>query len=275
MAKQEIETTVVVTPEESTQVPALASGQSLAVSQTDRLIELAITSDASVEKLEKLLELKERYDREEARKAFTAALAAFKGEGITIDKDKVVRFANNDGSETVYSHASLGNIIEIATPALSKNGLSHRWVTEQDRDFITVTCILTHKDGHSEQTSWSAYPDDSGKKNTIQKVASTVTYLERYTFLAITGLATKDMPDDDGRASESPPKEPETITEDQSNWIHAFISENELNMSVFKKWLRSAFKTAGVREIEDLPAQHFEKVTKKLSDTLGKKKAKK
>jgi hypothetical protein len=41
--------------------------------------------------------------------------------------------------------------------------------------------------------------DESGKKNAIQQVASTNTYLQRYTFLAITGLATKGQ-DDDGAA---------------------------------------------------------------------------
>jgi len=38
----------------------------------------------------------------------------------------------------------------------------------------------------------------SGNKNPIQAIASTVSYLERYTLLAITGLTTKDM-DDDGK----------------------------------------------------------------------------
>jgi hypothetical protein len=44
-------------------------------------------------------------------------------------------------------------------------------------------------------------PDDSGGKNKIQAIASAKSYLERYTLLAITGLATKDM-DDDGRATD-------------------------------------------------------------------------
>ena len=51
--------------------------------------------------------------------------------------------------------------------------------------------------GHSESTVLEAAPDSSGKKNAIQQVASTVTYLQRYTLLAACGLATKDMEDDD------------------------------------------------------------------------------
>ena len=54
--------------------------------------------------------------------------------------------------------------------------------------------------GHSESVTLSAPPDDSGKKNNIQQIASTVTYLERYTLLAATGTAVKEQ-DDDGSAS--------------------------------------------------------------------------
>jgi hypothetical protein len=40
-------------------------------------------------------------------------------------------------------------------------------------------------------------------KNAIQQVASTTTYLQRYTLLAITGMSTKGM-DDDGRGTRAP-----------------------------------------------------------------------
>ena len=42
--------------------------------------------------------------------------------------------------------------------------------------------------------------DTSGGKNNIQAMGSAVSYLERYTLLAITGLSTKEM-DDDGRGA--------------------------------------------------------------------------
>jgi hypothetical protein len=40
--------------------------------------------------------------------------------------------------------------------------------------------------------------DATGNKNPVQQIGSTVTYLQRYTLLAATGLATSDS-DDDGR----------------------------------------------------------------------------
>lgn len=63
---------------------------------------------------------------------------------------------------------------------------------------IRVTCVLTHSRGHSERVWLQAARDDSGNKNSIQAVGSTVTYLQRYTLLAATGMAVQDQRDDDG-----------------------------------------------------------------------------
>ena len=237
-------------------------------SQADKLLEMAISTGASPEYLDKLLDLKERHDKEEARKAFTAALSAFKAEDLLIKKDRTVSFENQDKSITSYNHASLGNIVGIAAPKMSLHGLSHRWKTEQGDARVKVTCILTHEAGHSESTTLEASPDSSGKKNGIQQVASTITYLERYTFLAITGLAVEEQ-DDDGQNA-APPVE--TITEEQALALHAKITENGLDMSLFMRWFTKALK---VESLDLLPAAHYEKVSKKIDESIAIKKAKK
>jgi hypothetical protein len=88
--------------------------------------------------------------------------------------------------------------------ALGTHGFSHRWDTEQpDSGMIAVTCSITHAMGHCETTRMVAPPDNSGKKNVIQQVASTITYLQRYTLLAACGLATNEQLDDDGRGGQA------------------------------------------------------------------------
>lgn len=164
------------------------------------LISVAVQRGDSVENMKQLLELKREHEKDEARKAFHKAMASFKSESLDITKNKKVSFKAGDGT-TEYNHATLDHILEMTVPLLSKHGLSHKWATEQgEGGRITVTCVLTHELGHSDSVALTASPDDSGKKNNIQRVASTVTYLERYTFLAITGLAARDQ-DDDGVAS--------------------------------------------------------------------------
>lgn len=162
------------------------------------MLAMAVRQGADLDKIAKLMDLQERHEANEARKAFTAALAGFKAAGITVGKDKQVSYTG-----TAYTHASLGNVCKTIGDELSKHGLSATWKTEQGANSnIKVTCILSHVAGHSESVSLEAGPDDSGKKNRIQQIASTVSYLERYTLLAITGTATADM-DDDGAGSES------------------------------------------------------------------------
>jgi hypothetical protein len=144
-----------------------------------------------------LMDLAERYEANEARKAFVAALTEFKNNPPEIFKTKNVSFG---GGKAAYKHATLADVSSIIGAALARVGISHRWETEQlDGGQIRVTCTLTHALGHSERTPLQASPDSSGSKNSIQAVGSTVTYLQRYTLLSATGMAVSDGTDDDAR----------------------------------------------------------------------------
>jgi hypothetical protein len=164
--------------------------------QPNKLIELAIQQNANPDVLAKLLVVQERWEANEARKAYVSAMNAFKSNPPTINKNKRVHFTSQKGT-TDYKHATLDNVCDVIGSALSKQGLSFRWETEQADGHVKVTCIVTHEMGHSERTYLVADPDNTGNKNSIQAVGSTVTYLQRYTLLAITGMATEDQ-DTDG-----------------------------------------------------------------------------
>lgn len=159
--------------------------------------------DFDVEKLERLLLVKERWEADEARKAYHAAMAEFKKNPPTIFKDNHVYYEKKDGSPVSYDHATLGHIVKQVTVSLSEHGLSASWNTERKDARVYVTCTLTHRLGHSQSVTLDCAPDDSGGKNSIQAVGSAITYLQRYTLLAATGLATEFLPDDDGRGAGS------------------------------------------------------------------------
>lgn len=180
------------------------------------VIERAVMSpDFDVNKLKELLELRERYEASEARKAFVAAMNAFKQNPPTITKNKDVAFGN-----TRYSHATLDHVCDSVIQGLSAHGISHRWKVSQDAEWITVTCVLTHEQGHSEETMLKGCADNSGSKNSIQAIASTVTYLQRYTLLAATGLAAGGT-DNDGRGDTSAPAKliPRDQVAERCEWI--------------------------------------------------------
>lgn len=163
------------------------------------LLQMAVSQKADIEKLTKLMDLQERWEKNEARKAFVAAMKQFKTNPPEIVKNKLVEFETSKG-KTSYRHATLDSICDVLTKALSDVGISHSWKVSQDKEFITVACVLTHEMGHSEETQLMGLPDSSGGKNPIQAVGSTVTYLQRYSMLAACGLAASN--DTDGVAPE-------------------------------------------------------------------------
>ena len=178
------------------------------------LLQRAVQQGADVEKLAKLLELQERWQANQARQAYNAAIAKFKQRPPTITKNKHVRF---DDAE--YDHATLDHVVGAITETLSAVGISHKWKMSQSPE-IAVTCVLTHKMGYSEETTLKAGPDTSGSKNPIQAIGSTVTYLQRYTLLAALGMAAAGM-DNDGRAAneEQKPKTSDARVVECLSWI--------------------------------------------------------
>jgi len=153
------------------------------------LLALAVQRGDSMEQLGQLMALQERWEANEARKAYNQAFAAFKAEAVVLVKNKQVSAGPLSGK----SYAELHAVVNAVTPALSRHGLSASWkLTKDEKDWLEVTCTLKHEGGHSESVSMGGPPDAGGAKNAIQARASTVSYLERYTLKAITGLSEQD-----------------------------------------------------------------------------------
>lgn len=220
----------------------------------------------AMDQFEKLLDLQLKWDAEQARKAFVAAMASFKAEPIDIRKTKAVGYSTSDGGFVGYKHATLADVVDGVVSALGKHGLSHRWDVKQESGQITVVCIVAHRDGHSESVEMFAAPDNSGKKNAIQQVASTVAYLQRYTLMSATGVAARDM-DDDGVAGGAPADQPppELITADQVKILSDLIEAYVPRPDKFMDWIRSAKDMAHVQKLEDVPAYRFETIHTQLA----------
>ncbi len=222
------------------------------------MLQIAIEQGADLDKLTKLMDLQERWEATQARKAFVTAKAAFSAEAPKLTKSKKVGFeSKRTGDRMDYNYAPLDRIAQMLGPVLSKHGLSYSWQTEQSEGgLIKVTCILTHTQGHSERVTLQAGPDQSGNKNSIQAVGSTVTYLQRYTLLAITGMATADQ-DMDGI------QPVELINNDQKQQLIAIIRETGADTAAFCKYL-------GVGSLDELPANAFDNARAALEKKRSK-----
>jgi hypothetical protein len=211
------------------------------------IIDRAMTGpEFDIVRITQLLELKERWDKAEAQKAYTRAMTAFKADPPQILKNKHVT-----AGQVHYDHATHDEVTGKIAEALAKHGLSHAWSMEQSDKGIAVTCTLTHVDGHSQSVKLAAGNDTSGAKNAIQAIASANTYLQRYTLLAITGLSTSDMPDDDGRG------DVEHISLEQVNELEKLILEVGANRTAWLAYLK-------LDSLADMQAKNFEAAKKTL-----------
>lgn len=216
----------------------------------DRILDLAISQGAPLEKLEKWMELKIKYEENEAKKAFYEALATFHQESIVITKDKV-------NPQFKSSYSSLGNLLHIVNPYLGKHGLSVRFVPKQNEKMIFVECVLQHQMGHTESVEMHAPPDTSGgnSKNPIQQIKSTFTYLRSATFEAVTGLSgTEASFDDDGNSSGIV----EYIAGDDLEKIKTILKETSSDEKIFLKF-------AEAESLDEIPLKNLKKITTALN----------
>lgn len=230
-------------------------GTAVAVPQPVNLLEAiaraAADPSVDVAKMQQLFAIHKEMTERDAQRQYVEALAEFKANPPAIVKAKHVSFTTNRGT-TSYKHATLDMVCRAIADKLAEVGITHRWHTEQrDGGRIRVTCILTHRAGHSEQTTLEGSPDDSGGKNAIQAIGSAVTYLQRYTLLAATGLSTQDQDDHDGRAPGGSSSGGDTISEAQAADLHALIEEHGRDLARFKAW-------AKVERLSDIPASKYQ-----------------
>lgn len=243
------------------QTPAdIVANQPRTVMTPMEMLDRAVSSGASVETLTQLMTLQERWEANQARKAFDEAMAAAKANMPAIIKKRKVDFTTAKG-RTNYQYEDLASIMNLIGPVLSANGLSVRYRTQAETNMpISVTCIISHRMGHSEENTLLAGRDESGNKNSIQAIGSTVTYLQRYTLKAALGLAA--AADDDGGSSGQTVDDAKTITEAQASVIRELIEKGEVETAVFcERWQVEAVTEIPLKQFNEVVASLRQRVT--------------
>lgn len=225
------------------------------------IVRHAVENGASIEVLEKLMALQERHDANMARKAFDEAIAAAKANIKIVPKSRTVDFTSQKG-RTNYRYEDLADIAKAIDGPLSAQGLSYRFRTSSlPNEPVTVTCIISHRDGHCEENTLSAGRDESGNKNSIQSIGSTITYLQRYTLKAALGLAASI--DDDGKDSGG---DDNPMTDEQLAEVTRLITTTKSNVALFCKAMK-------VECLSDIPAKRYDDAIAKLKAKEAKQAA--
>lgn len=197
-----------------------------------RALEMGVSADI----LKQMMDLRDREEARNAKLAFTRAIAAAKAELRPIMKTREVDYTPQGKQRVNYRHEDLAGIEEQVTPILTTHGLSYRFESENGPDKpITVTCVLEHVDGHSTRTPLSAGADNSGGKNSLQAIASAVTYLQRYTLKLALGLSVSH--DDDGRAADHT-EEDGPISDEQVKALLALAEETGTDLQRFCNYFK-------------------------------------
>jgi len=170
------------------------------------LLRMASDPKVDVEKLERLIAMRERVLAQEARALFFEAFSAMQAEIPAVDRrGRIVvdgtlrwRYAKNEDIQTTLK------------PILQRHGFKLNFRTDfpsGERPTVRVVATLSHRAGHEETAEFVGVPDDSGKKNAIQAQGSTISYGMRYTTQALLNVVSRGQ-DDDGKAAGPPRKTP-------------------------------------------------------------------
>lgn len=168
------------------------------------LIAQAIDKGISVETMKELLAMRKELKAEWAKEQFDNAMAEFQTDCPIIKKTKGVK--TKTGQEA-YKYAPIESIVEQVKPFLKEYGFSYsiKQIFSNETKMVKITCIVKHRDGHSEEYEMEV---PLGTKTQImsdtQVVAAASTFAKRYAFCNAFGILTGDD-DNDAKPPQNQP----------------------------------------------------------------------
>jgi len=164
--------------------------------------QLARDKTIDADRLEKLIHLQERIMDRNAKMAFNAAFTAMSDQLPVIKRNG--RITDKHGNlRSRYSKYE--DIQRVCKPVLKAHGFAIRHRTEWPSDkpgTIRVVGILSHLEGHSEESAFEAPPDKNDYRTAIQDEGSTVSYGRRYTTIDVLDLQQEGV-DNDGQGADN------------------------------------------------------------------------
>lgn len=155
--------------------------------------------NVDIDKMQRLMEMHDKMRTSRARTAYAAAFAEM--------QPALPEIPEHGQGHGDITYALWEDINELVKPVLAAHGFGISFRTGRDGQHITVTAVLSHREGHSEETTMLLPLDTSGSKNAVQAVGSSTSYGKRYTAAALLNLTSRGE-DDDGKKGGGKPLEP-------------------------------------------------------------------
>ena len=210
--------------------------------------------NVDLDKMERLMAMRERELSRVAQLEFNKAMAAAQAEMKPVARDA-------DNEQTRSRYARYETISEAIQPVIAKHGFSMTF-SEGDPakdNHIRIVCDVMHNAGHTKQYYADVPFDNVGMKGNANKTnthayGSTKSYGRRYLKLDIFDIAVKDE-DDDGKTAEAPVRE--TISQDQLATIRSLIEETGSDIQKF-------CALGKIQALPDMLASDFDAAVKML-----------
>lgn len=225
--------------------------------------------NVDIDKMERLMQMHERMTDRAAKTAYSAALAAMQPELPVIERKGMIRVPPKDGKtghETPY--ALWEDINEAIRPLLAEHGFALSFRIKKDADRVEVTGVLSHREGHSEETTLSLPMDTTGSKNNVQAIGSSTSYGKRYTAMALLNITTRGE-DDDGKTAEGE----ETISEAQELQLADLIEAvaGLIPTTTPAKHLKAFLAHFKVESLSAILAKDYDRAVAAINSTRPKK----
>ena len=218
-----------------------------------QMLERAILNPAvDADKMARILEMRLQVDAIAAKRAFTIAKVEMQPQLPVITENGQIK--NNSGA-VQSTYAEYEDINDAIQPYLTQYGFTLSFRPGLAGDKTTVTGVLSHRDGHSEEATITLPADGSGSKNGVQAVGSSLSYGKRYAVIALLNITSRHRrdKDDDGNGAGVPP----AVT----------AASNAINMCSTVEELK-AWKANNVAALESLPSPQADAIVRTFNTRL-------
>lgn len=208
--------------------------------------QMATNPQADIDKMERLMRMKDEIEQKQARVAFAESMSLAQAEMPVIVKNKT-------NKQTSSRYAELEVINDAITPVYTKHGfsLSFDTIPNEKEKWVTVRCRVRHVGGHTEESTYETPYDNTGMKGEVNKttthgLASGVTYARRYITIMVFNLTIKG----EDRDGNTPPQKDRGLSEAQEAKVKEWIETSGADQKKFLEFY-------GVERIIDIPAKRY------------------
>lgn len=213
---------------------------------------LAVNPAVDAGKLSDILDMTLKVRAVDAKQAFTVALVEMQPQLPVITENGEIK--NNSGA-VQSTYAEYEDINDAIQPFLTQYGFTLSFRPGLAGDKTTVTGVLSHRSGHSEEATITLPADGSGNKNGVQAIGSSLSYGKRYAVIALLNITSRHRrdKDDDGNGSGVAP-----AVAAASNAINICSTVDELK----------AWKAKNLGSLESLPSAQADAIVRTFNTRL-------